>query len=395
MRWYAKERAVERVARAATSGLDLVGFWEEARDALGPAIPHHITPCWYTLDPASLLVTSHYDHGMIPDLPQEWLIHEYRADDYHKLADVSRCGAALSTLHETTGGDPSTSPRWRQFIQPYGGEQELLLPLRARTGEVWGILALYRAPGQPTFDAEERELLTVLAPHLAEGARRGLLVGEASEPDQPEAPGLVVLNERLETDSLTPGVERWLRELPGGEAGPARLPQAVVSVAGRALKGTDSARQSEIAFARVLARTGRWVALHGALLQTDSRRRVAVIVEPAHPARISPLLMAAYGLTAREQDITRSVLSGLATTEIARTLHISPHTIQQHLKAIFEKTAVNSRRELVAKVFFPLRAAAARQRAARARTSTAPGRSRRRGTRVGAGESLRVNAEPL
>jgi DNA-binding CsgD family transcriptional regulator len=229
---------------------------------------------------------------------------------------------------------------------------ELLLPLRALTGEVWGVLALYRAPGQVPFDAEERELLTALAPHLAAGARRGLLVGEANEPDQPEAPGLVVLDERLEIDSMTPGVERWLRELPGGEAGAERLPQAVIAVAGRALKGTDSARQSKIAFARVLARTGRWVALHGALLQTDSRRRVAVIVEPAHPARISPLLMAAYGLTAREQDITRSVLSGLATTEIARTLHISPHTIQQHLKAIFEKTAVNSRRELVAKVFF-------------------------------------------
>ncbi len=352
MRWYAKERAIERVARAASSGLDLVGFWKEARDALGPAIPHHITPCWYTLDPASLLVTSHYDHGMIPELPPEWLAHEYRVEDCHKLADVSQGGAALSTLHEATGGDPSSSPRWRQFIQPYGGEQELLLPLRARTGEVWGVLALYRAPGQAAFDAEERELLTALAPHLAEGARRGLLVGEASEPEQPEAPGLVVLDERLEVDSLTPGVERWLRELPGGETGPDRLPQSVISVAGRALKGTNPARPSEIAFARVLARTGRWVALHGALLQTDSRRRVAVIVEPAHPARISPLLMAAYGLTAREQDIARSVLGGLATTEIARTLQISPHTVQQHLKTIFQKTAVNSRRELVAKVFF-------------------------------------------
>ena len=352
MRWYARERAVARVARAATSGLDLVGFWTEARDALAPAIPHHVAPCWYTLDPASLLVTSHYDHGMIPELPPEWLAHEYRAEDCHQLADVAQGRAALSTLHDATSGDPSSSPRWRQFIQPYGGEQELLLPLRARTGEVWGVLALYRAPGQPEFDADEQELLTALAPLLAEGARRGLLVGEASEPEQPGAPGLVVLDERFEIDSLTPGVEHWLRELPGGEAGPERLPQAVISVAGRALRGTDPAQPREIAFARVLARTGRWVALHGALLQTDSRRRVAVIVEPAHPARISPLLMAAYGLTEREQDVARTVLGGLATTEIARALHISPHTVQQHLKAIFEKTAVSSRRELVAKVFF-------------------------------------------
>jgi hypothetical protein len=39
------------------------------------------------------------------------------------------------------------------------------------------------------------------------------------------------------------------------------------------------------------------------LLVADGARRVAVIVEPAHPARISPLLMSAYGLTEREQEI--------------------------------------------------------------------------------------------
>jgi hypothetical protein len=56
MGWYAKEQAVERIARAAGAGLDLAGFWEEARDALAPAIPHHLAPCWYTLDPASLFM---------------------------------------------------------------------------------------------------------------------------------------------------------------------------------------------------------------------------------------------------------------------------------------------------------------------------------------------------
>lgn len=156
----------------------------------------------------------------------------------------------------------------------------------------------------------------------------------------------------MRAESLTPGVERWLTELPGGEHAPDRLPHALLSVAGQALKTATAGVPGEVAFARVLAREGRWIVLHGAVLKSDRRRRVAVIVEPAHPARISPLLMAAYGLSNREQEVARLVLSGAATAEIATTLSISPHTVQQHLKAIFEKTGVRSRRELVAKVFF-------------------------------------------
>jgi DNA-binding CsgD family transcriptional regulator len=92
--------------------------------------------------------------------------------------------------------------------------------------------------------------------------------------------------------------------------------------------------------------------LHGATLVSDGQRRVAVIVEPAHPARIVPLLMSAYGLTEREQDVTRLVLQGESTTSIAERLVVSAHTVQQHLKSIFEKVGVRSRRDLVGKVFF-------------------------------------------
>jgi DNA-binding CsgD family transcriptional regulator len=127
----------------------------------------------------------------------------------------------------------------------------------------------------------------------------------------------------------------------------------VLAVAGRALRTAEGRHEAgEVAVARVLSASGTWVVLHGACLVADGSRRVAVIVEPAHPARIAPLLMAAYGLTSREQEVTRLVLQGDSTTEIAARLVISPHTVQEHLKHIFEKTGVRSRRELTGKVFF-------------------------------------------
>lgn len=348
-----KQRARDKIATLTGQGLDVAAFWRESSEALARAVPHYGGACWYTLDPASLVVTSHYN-SMMFDFPPEWLAHEYFADDVHKLADIARSGRGLSTLHEVTEGDPSRSPAWSQFVHPYGGDQELLLALRTPRGEAWGMLGLYRAPGQPVFDADERRFLLDAAPHLAEGARRGLLIGEATDPEGPEAPGLIVLREDWRIESLTPGVERWLAELPDGDwEARNRLPPSVLAVAGRALRTAEHAdAPGEVAFARVLTSAGRWVVLHGAALTGGGSRRVAVIIEPGHPARIASLLMNAYGLTEREQEVARLVLQGHSTAEIAERMTVSAYTVQEHLKHIFDKTGVRSRRELIGKVFF-------------------------------------------
>jgi len=350
---YAKERARERIARLAGQGLDLVTFWRESSDVVATAVPHYMSPCWFTLDPASLLATSHYQDGL-PEIPPEWLAHEYYEDDFHKMADVARSESGVSTLHEATGGDPSRSPAWNAYLRPYGADQELLVALRTQGGDTWGMLGLYREPNEPQFDTDELDFLRAMSPFLAEGAQRGLLVGEATHPEGHEAPGLVVLADDWSVESLTPGVERWLSELPDGDwEARGKLPPSVLAVAGRALRTAENKEApGEIALARVLSREGRWMVLHGASLVANGARRVAVIIEAAHPARISPLLMAAYQLTDREQDVTRLVLQGDSTTQIADGLCVSPHTVQQHLKSVFEKTGVRSRRELVGKVFF-------------------------------------------
>jgi DNA-binding CsgD family transcriptional regulator len=347
----AKQRARDKLARLAGQGLDLVSFWRASTEALTRAVPYDFAPCWFTLDPASLLVTSHFDEG-VPELPPQWMIHEYYQDDVNKLADVARSQRGISTLHEATGGDPTSSPRWH-FNMTLGGDQELIAALRSPGGEVWGALGLYREPGQPQFDDAELAFVRLVAPSLAEGARRALLVGEATDPEGPDAPGLLVLSQEGEVESATPGVERWLRALPDGDWDAGRLPSAVRAVAGRALRTAQHPDQpGQVAVSRVLSQAGTWVMLHGASLIAGEAHRVAVIVEPAHPARIAPLLMSAYGLTEREQEVTRLVLQGNSTADIAERLVVSAHTVQQHLKSIFDKTGVRSRRDLVAKVFF-------------------------------------------
>jgi DNA-binding CsgD family transcriptional regulator len=345
-----KERAKDRIAELSRRGHDLVTFWRECTEVLAGAVPHVDKPCWYTLDPASHLITSHYHDGL-PEFPPEVLHHEYYGDDVNQISDVVRSESGISTLHEATGGDPSSSPSWHMNIA-LGGDQEMIAALRTG-GAVWGAVGLYRAPGEPLFDNKDKAFLSAIGPDLATGARTGLLVGEARDPQWPDPPGLVVLSEDGEVESTTPGVERWLSDLPDGDLDAGRLPSAVHAVAGRALRTAESSDDpGEVALARVLSRSGIWIVLHGTSLVASGSRRAAVIVEPAHPARITPLLMSAYDLTEREQEVTRLVLRGDSTAQIAERLVVSPHTVQEHLKKVFEKTGVRSRRELVGKVFF-------------------------------------------
>ena len=113
-----------------------------------------------------------------------------------------------------------------------------------------------------------------IANAFTDASRRILLVGEAAEPEGPEAPGLIVLKEDWTVESLTPGVDRWLAELSDGDwEAREKLPVAVVAVAGRALRTAEHPEASgEVAFARVLSRAGRWVVLHGATLVGDGAR---------------------------------------------------------------------------------------------------------------------------
>ena len=66
------ERARARLAELAARSHDLPTFWAEATAVIVPVVPHYMSPCWYTLDPASLLATSHHQ-AELDEFPAEWL----------------------------------------------------------------------------------------------------------------------------------------------------------------------------------------------------------------------------------------------------------------------------------------------------------------------------------
>jgi hypothetical protein len=193
-------RAEDKITRLSKQGLDMVAFWRACTPVLADAVPHYVAPCCYTIDPASGLVTSHFQEGM-PEFPAEWFAMEYAEDDVNQLTDVARLSSGISTLYEATGGDPSSSRRWHANMT-YGGDQEMIAALRTRGGDVWGAIGLYREPDRPLFDPDEKGFLAAISPLMADAVRRALLIGESADPEGPDAPGMIVLGPRL-----APGVD--------------------------------------------------------------------------------------------------------------------------------------------------------------------------------------------
>jgi DNA-binding CsgD family transcriptional regulator len=311
---------------------------------------------WATCDPATLLFTQAYREGIPESTTPYFIGNEFLADDVNKWTGLARDPAGVRSLAHATAGDLAASPRYRDVFQPLGMADELRAVLRAG-GACWGLMCLHRETGR-RFTGGEADYLRTLAPHLAEGMRAGLLAAAAGGPPAPETPGLVVLDPAGDAAAVTDPALAWLAELGHDPQAALPLPPEVYVVAARlrglTRSGDPAAPPPRL---RVRARSGRWAVLHAAWLRPpagdreDPPGQIAVIIEPAAPTEVASMIMHAYRLTPQERTVTGLVCRGLSTSEIAATLTLSPYTVQDHLKSVFTKTGVRSRRELVATVF--------------------------------------------
>jgi DNA-binding NarL/FixJ family response regulator len=211
---------------------------------------------------------------------------------------------------------------------------------------MWGAILMRREPGAPNFTRRDMDLLASLSGRHAEVQRTRLerhLPADADDRD----PGLLLLDDEDRIELANAAADSWLDELRGRWR---RLPLVVTAVADRA-REIASGHSDLAATARVRAASGRWVLVSGSVLGDGTHARTAVTLEPARAPELAEIIANACGLTARERCVTELVAQGLPTAAVAARLHLSTYTIQDHLKAIFEKLDVSSRGELVARLF--------------------------------------------
>jgi DNA-binding CsgD family transcriptional regulator len=258
-------------------------------------------------------------------------------------------------LNEATGGHPDRSARYRNLLSRGGLGPELRSAFVA-DGTSWGSLILARQAGQPDFTQRDVDLLDHASALFARAVRRGL-VAEGCESDEnvADAPGVLELDSSGGLVRASSSAEPLLAELSasGVDTG-ARSPaiHAIAAATRNAIARAGGAGVATLPSAPVRTPAGTWLVLHGGLLGGGASGGVAVFIQRAHPTLVAPLLLKAYGLTPREQEVAQHMLRGATTVQAASRLEISRHTVTDHIKSIFDKTGARTRGELSATLFF-------------------------------------------
>jgi DNA-binding CsgD family transcriptional regulator len=343
-------QAERDIVRHCHSGFDVTQLQKEVLGALHRLMP--VDAAFFaTADPDTLLLTGAYAEEPLASVTPMFLANEFGSDDVNKFASLAISARHVATLDGATRGDRPSSLRSRDIMAPLGLGDELRVALMIGH-DCWGYLCLHRDDHPLGFTSSESAAIARLGPHIAHALRQATLPRTSTDSGGTAGPGVVLLAEDLSLVAITSEAEHLISLINDGAPTKLPLPVAIYTVA-LVLKdvhrGTTASRA--VPSARVQLRDGRWINVHASRLQgPHSEDRIAVVLEPLEARATVPLMLSAYGLSTREAEVAKLVLRGASTHAIVDSLHISQHTVQDHLKAVFDKTGVHSRRDLVGRL---------------------------------------------
>lgn len=295
-----------------------------------------------TVDPRTLLPTGGIVEGFAAEACAPFWDNELLAPGFNKFNALARSTDTVATLYDVTDGDIERAPIYTDLYAPLGVADELRAAFVLGT-TCWGVTDLVRATEDGPFPSHEVSQVRSLAPLIARAFRGGVCRLDAAT-HGPAA--MLVIDGRNQIQNMTMESRALLDELQTSGVAEPGLP----SLLGAAVTRARFSRTSTNLVTRVCGISGRWLRVTAVPME-GGRGQVGVMIEPARSSDVVPILLESYGLTQREVEIVLLLARGLATKDIAAELSLSSHTVRDHVKAIFDKTHVNSRGELVARIF--------------------------------------------
>lgn len=346
----ARARCRERIEALADSTTDLDGVRREAIAELRRAIGFDRW-CVLLVDPDTLLMSRGIGHNdWARELPR-LNIDDAGTADVNSLAVLARSRDHAAALRAATGGDLARSGRWREVLSPYGVGDELRAAAVDEYG-CWGDILLWRDSDDRPFDPDDARLMRDASRLIARALRRGAVACAPSPAagSSPPETGVLLLDDQLRPCGSTAPARAWYDALnPARMPLPDGIPTSAWSAVGRLLAAERGEGPERPARIRVRAGDGGWAVVEASRVDGGASA-IAVTFRAAAREEVLALLARAHGLSARERELVALVVEGRDTREIADRLFISRYTVQDHLKSVFEKVGVRSRRELLSGV---------------------------------------------
>jgi DNA-binding CsgD family transcriptional regulator len=334
-------RARDRILAAIKAEADMATALNETVAALH-SLTRFSRSAVMTVDPQTLMPTGGLVEGFSAESCAPFWDHELLVPGFNKFNVLARSTETVATLVEATDGDLHRAPIYAELYESLGVADELRAAFVLGT-TCWGVASLLRSSDDGPFPDHQVDQVRALVPFIARALKASACKLEA----EALGPGaMIVVDGRNRIQNLTTGAGELLADLPTGGVTELGLPSLVGAVATRA----RGSRTSTQVATRMRGTSGRWLRVTAAPME-GNEGHVAVVIEPARATDLVPILLESYGLTQREVRIVILLARGFATKEIAAELSLSPHTVRDHVKAIFDKTHVCSRGELVARVF--------------------------------------------
>ena len=302
---------------------------------------------------AWLLTDPETEVGGAPLADVPWLAELPRQIRLKYLTSVNRwtrLDGPVGVLRAATADHPEPSLVWRELLAGHGVNDVASVVFRDRFG-CWAFLELWRINSGTRFTDGEVEFLTEIAGPVTQALRRcqARAFDESTSAEDRTGPVVLVLSPELEVRAQTPDTERYLRVLVPPDVDRDPIPAGAYNVAAQLL-AVESGVDDHPPSARVHLAGGVWLTLRAARIggtEPTDRRDIAVTIESASPAERLALYARACGLSSREVELLRHLATGEDTRHIAQLMFLSEHTVQDHLKSIFAKTRVRSRRTLL------------------------------------------------
>ena len=295
---------------------------------------------WLLTDPTSEVGSDPVaDVPCLPELPR--LIRLKYATDVNRWTGQT---TPVARLHDITGGRLDRSLVWRELLCDYDVSDVVSIVFRDRYG-CWAFLDLWRCDG--VFHDDHAQVLADHVSKITAALRRCTLrTFDPSNGYRHRATGPVVLllSERLEVMAQTPETEGYLRRLVPPDAGQPPVPAGAYNVAAQLL-AAEAGIDDNQPVARVHLGGDEWLTMRAARIGEG----IAIAIEATPSAERLDLLGRSAGLTPREMELLNLLGSGADTRTLAGQMFVSEHTVQDHLKTIFTKTGMSSRRDLIAR----------------------------------------------